>query len=88
MQVVMPIAVSGNFVWLQGGYFLSLHEQWPIIDGSIQAEAGIIFIFFNATGQSSLARKKSHFVPSITKFISGYRYQKLFHQIFFIVGII
>ncbi len=36
----MPIAVSGNFVWLQEGYFLSLHEQWPNIDGSIQLEAG------------------------------------------------
>lgn len=40
MQVVMPIAVSCNFVWLQEGYFLSLHEQWPNIDGSIQLEAG------------------------------------------------
>lgn len=34
MQVVMPIAVSGNFVWLQEGYFLSLHEQWPNIDAN------------------------------------------------------
>ena len=25
---------------MQEGYFLSLHEQWPTIDGSIQLEAG------------------------------------------------
>ena len=31
---------SRAIVQLQEGYFLSLHEQWPNIDGSIQLEAG------------------------------------------------
>ena len=30
---------SRAIVWLQEGYFLSRHEQWPNIDGSIQLEA-------------------------------------------------
>ena len=93
----MPIAVSGNFVWLQEGYFLSLHEQWPNIDGSIQAEAGIIFIFFQCHRTVISRSKEIPFrsinhkiyiriqIPEIIppNLFSGICH---FHQIFFIVG--
>lgn len=92
MQVVMPIAVSGNFVWLQEGYFLSLHEQWPNIDGSIQAEAGIIFIFFQCHRTVIFRSKEIPFRSINHKIYIRIQIPEIIlafvviHQIFFIVG--